>query len=327
MSWGNNFNTGRSLFDAAEYCDLKDELEKAPDFAESLEDMNAFSIVLGVFLWFAGMAALLPQHLKLWNTKSSAGLSYVMLFLGNINQMSSVINATILKFPQIRACGEVGIWECSPSLLTLYQLSGIWLATFPVYILYIVFFLNTEEFKLDPVKRARDWLLCRVLLGLFILYTVVMFGIGISFLASFGECGKATINFGWSVGILGTICTFIQWTPQIISTFRLKAVGSYSLLTLAIQAPGTLVVVYFLLFLSNEDISTWLAYLTAGIQQFVLLGLLSWYHFKGKQAPGGPVIESLERGQSDEESDNEATQLNERTSLLQWGLGKVRPKS
>jgi hypothetical protein len=90
--------------------------------------------------------------------------------------------------------------------------------------------------------------------------------------------------------------TFIQWSPQIYKTWKLKvrracvpsvlcfswcppslidtlipiprvlrvwlasrsghlqAVGAFSILTLSIQAPGTMVVVYFLLFVSGEDV-------------------------------------------------------------------------
>jgi len=265
-----------------EYCDLKDDNQR-PDFAESLEELNAFSISLGVFLWIASMLALIPQHVKMWQTRSSVGLSFYMLFLSNINQFSSVINATLLKFPQIQACFEVGILECSPSLLTVYQLVGIWIVTFPLYIWFLLFFLRTEEFKADPKQRDRNWLIARILFLLFIAYAVIMMGIAISFLLAFGECGKPTINFGWSVGIASIATTFIQWSPQIYQTWRLKAVGSFSILTLAIQAPGTLVVVYFLAFLSNESVSTWLSYLTAGVQQLVLLALLVYFWWKNRK--------------------------------------------
>jgi hypothetical protein len=35
---------------------------------------------------------------------------------------------------------------------------------------------------------------------------------------------------------------------------EIQAVGAFSILTLAIQAPGTMVVVYFLLFVASEDV-------------------------------------------------------------------------
>ena len=317
--------TGRRLLSAADYCNDFDA-GNSPEYAVALEEMNAWSISLGVFLWIAGMVALVPQHAKLWSVRSSSGLSFIMLFLGNINQISSVLNAILLKFPQLKACEEVGFWECSPSLLTIFQLGGAWICTFPIYIEFMLFYWNTPEFKEDPKKMKRDWWICVGLLILFFVYSVVMYSIGLGFALGIGECDKTTINFGTAAGILSTVCTFIQWGPQIYSTFRLKAVGAYSILTLSIQAPGTLVVVYFLLFISNENITTWLAYLTAGIQQLILLALLIYYNFKGKKSEGTiHVNESLPTSSAvsdDDDDDEENTQeknRQEKTRLLSFG--------
>jgi len=146
-----------------------------------------------------------------------------------------------------------------------------------------------------------------------------MYSIGLGLVFGLGECSSAVINFGFSAGILSTVCTFVQWGPQIYSTYRLKAVGSYSILTLAIQAPGTLVVVYFLLFISKEGISTWLAYLTAGIQQLILLSLLIYYNYKGKKDEESiHVNQSLPAsGVSDTEEDLHIRR--EKTRLLNFG--------
>eukprot|EP01088_Endostelium_zonatum_P018285 TRINITY_DN5806_c0_g1_i2.p1 TRINITY_DN5806_c0_g1~~TRINITY_DN5806_c0_g1_i2.p1 ORF type:complete len:320 (+),score=67.49 TRINITY_DN5806_c0_g1_i2:128-1087(+) len=276
--------TGRKLLAAEDYCNAWDNGEE-PDYAKALEDMNAWNISLGVFLWIAAMVALVPQHAKLWTVRSSAGLSFIMLFLGNINQISSVLNAILLKWPQLKACApdEAGFWECAPSLLTIFQLGGAWIVTFPIYLEFMLFYWNTPEFTEDPRRAKRDWYICVALLIVFIIYSIIMYSIGLGLVFGLGECSSAVVNFGFSAGILSTVCTFIQWGPQIFSTYRLKAVGSYSILTLAIQAPGTLVVVYFLLFVSKEGISTWLAYLTAGIQQLILLSLLIYYNYKGKK--------------------------------------------
>jgi len=283
----------RSLLGATEFCDKRDQDER-PDFAESLDELNNFSIALGVFLWLAGMLALVPQHIKMWRTKNSAGLSFYMLFLSNICQFSAVLNAFILKFPQFQACFETGILDCTPSLLTLYQLLGAWVATFPVFVWFLLFFHRTPEFKTDPKQMDRDWLIARALFIGFIFYALVMSGIGILMLWVFGECGSPTLNYGWGVGILATAVTFIQWSPQIWKTWKLKAVGAFSILTLAIQAPGTMVVVYFLLFVASEDVSTWLSYFTAGVQQLVLLALLLYFEFWYSRRHGKAVALSEE---------------------------------
>jgi len=268
----------RRLLGAKEYCDKKNQ-DLTTDFAESLDELNDFSIALGVFLWIAAMLALVPQHIKMWQTKSSSGLSFYMLFLSNVCQFSAVVNAFVLKFPQFQACFETNIFECTPSLLTLYQLLGAWVATFPVFVWFLLFFRRTPEFKSDPKQRERDWVVSQVLFVVFLFYALASSGIGILFIWVYGECGTVTTTYGWGVGIMATIVTFVQWSPQIWKTWKLKAVGAFSILTLSIQAPGTMVVVYFLLFVASEDVSTWLSYFTAGIQQLVLLGLLIYFEY------------------------------------------------
>jgi cystinosin len=287
----------RTLLGATQYCDKKEQDER-PDFAESLDEMNNYSIALGVVLLAASVLALVPQHIKLLRTKNSAGLSFYMLFLSNVCQFSAVMNAFLLKFPQFQACFETDFFECTPSLLTLYQLLGAWLANFPVFFYFLLFFHNTPEFKTDSRQMNRDWLVARGLFIGFIFYALAISGVGILLLWVYGECGSPTLNYGWGIGILATAVTFIQWSPQIYKTWKLKAVGAFSILTLSIQAPGTMVVVYFLLFVSGEDVSTWLSYFTAGIQQLVLLALLLYFEFWYK------------RGQKKEAGDDEDTPLN-----------------
>eukprot|EP01087_Luapelamoeba_hula_P024681 TRINITY_DN9492_c0_g1_i1.p1 TRINITY_DN9492_c0_g1~~TRINITY_DN9492_c0_g1_i1.p1 ORF type:complete len:371 (-),score=51.31 TRINITY_DN9492_c0_g1_i1:44-1156(-) len=278
-----SYHTGRNLLTSEDYCDLVDlNQDEQVEYAESLDDLNEFSIALGVVLWVAAMLAIVPQHVKIWQTKSSEGLSYLMLFLSNINQFSSVVNATVLKFPQIRACFEADILTCTPSLLTLYQLIGAWVANFPVFWWYLLFFWRTESVVADPKKARFEWRMALFLFYFFLGYICVMIVLSTIFLMVFGECDDITTWFGWAVGMGSIVTVFIQWTPQIWKTWRLKAVGSFSIITLLIQAPGTMVIVYFLVFLSHESLSTWLSYFAAGLQQFVLLGLLIYFWWRNR---------------------------------------------
>jgi len=98
----------------------------------------------------------------------------------------------------------------------------------------------------------------------------------------FGDCAYVTLGFGYTMGIVSTVMTFIQWAPQIYSTFRSKSVGSFSILMLLIQAPGSFVIIYFLIFVSHESISTWLSYVSAATQQLILLALLYYYARKSR---------------------------------------------
>lgn len=86
-----------------------------------------------------------------------------------------------------------------------------------------------------------------------------------------------------------------------------------------------MVVVYFLLFLSNEDVSTWLSYFTAGLQQLVLLALLIWYHLKNRKKgePERLVVES-QKEDTDDESWMEDEEEDESSELTKSSKGKWR---
>jgi len=239
--------------------------------------MNTESIILGVFLILGSIISTIPQHVKILKLKSTVGMSFLWMFLGNINQFSAVMNAAVMKFPQVQACVVVGVGDCLPSLLALFQLAGLWIFTFPMYIWYLKF---TD---LTTVDR-REWFWARLFFGIlcaFVLATMLIATITLHF---FGDCAYFTLVFGYSMGMLSTIVTFIQWSPQIYKTFVNKSVGSFSILMLLIQAPGSIIIVYFLIFISHEGVSTWLSFVSSTIQQIILLVLLIYYDRKDKKA-------------------------------------------
>lgn len=49
----------------------------------------------------------------------------------------------VLKFPQVQACSTLGFARCGPSLLSLFQSFGIWLFSFPMYVLIKSFIFKT----------------------------------------------------------------------------------------------------------------------------------------------------------------------------------------
>lgn len=51
---------------------------------------------------------------------------------------------------------------------------------------------------------------------------------------------------------------------------------------LCFQAPGSLVIVYFLVFSSQENVTTWLPYCVSALQQFLLLGLLLFFDLRAR---------------------------------------------
>ncbi|EAL69929.1 hypothetical protein DDB_G0275297 [Dictyostelium discoideum AX4] len=259
------------------------------EFEGVIVDMNIGGVLLGIFLLVGCCFSIIPQHIKIVKTKSVVGLSFLWMFLGNINQFSGFINMFVLKFPQVQACSTLGFARCGPSLLSLFQSFGIWLFSFPIYILYLIFAPNDLKFiektSLKDLSSARkEYRLAQLfflMLVMFLSSIILVVGILVSDIV--GTCTHTTYIFGYGMGMLSTIITFVQWSPQIYKTIRDKAVGSFSIIMLCIQGPGSLINLYYLIFVSKESVSTWLAYLCSSVQIFILLGLLIFFDRRNKR--------------------------------------------
>lgn len=98
-----------------------------------------------------------------------------------------------------------------------------------------------------------------------------------SFLSTSPSTKLAAQWIGFLLGGLGTSAVVIQWTPQIITTWRLQAVGSLSLVMLLIQLPGILMVVYFHAIVNKGHWSTVLPFIATALQFAVLIILCSFF--------------------------------------------------
>jgi len=245
------------------------------DYAHLLLHLNAESILLGAILVAGSIISVIPQHIKIFKTKSIVGLSYLWLFLANMNQFCALMAAVIMKFPQIQACDYVGILPCLPSMLDIFQLFAIWAFTFPIYIWFLKF---ADPFTLSK----KDWFWARAFFVISIIFMVVASLIAAVFLVQVGECQGLTLWYAHILGILSTIITFIQYAPQIYATYKTKSSGSFSIWMLLIQAPGSTITVMFLIFVSHDEVYIWLSYVSAIIQQCILLCMLFYFDRQAK---------------------------------------------
>jgi len=245
------------------------------DFNGVLLQMRPESIALGVVLVVGSIISVIPQHVKIFKTRSAVGLSYLWLFLANLNQFSSFIAAVVLKYPQIQACSYVGLFPCLPSLLDALQLFVIWFFTFPIYIWFLWFS--------DPKSmNKRDWLLARVFFVLAMTYVLGTTLTATIFLNKIGECERLTIWYANAMGILSTVITFVQYIPQIYATYKTKSSGSFSVAMLLIQIPGSAVTVFYLIFFAHDEVYIWLSYVSTILQQLILLIMIFYFERKLK---------------------------------------------
>jgi hypothetical protein len=91
------------------------------------------------------------------------------------------------------------------------------------------------------------------------------------------------IRMGEFLGVFVCALCVGQYTPQMVTTCRVKGPGSLSLVLLAIQAPGGLINALFQALGQADHWTTWCSVLAAAIQQFILLGICCVFKHKAKK--------------------------------------------
>ncbi|KYQ88470.1 hypothetical protein DLAC_11183 [Tieghemostelium lacteum] len=110
--------------------------------------------------------------------------------------------------------------------------------------------------------------------------TIVFLAIGLAMAFKLGSRNESMHIYAFSLGILASILVFFQWLPQIYTTWISQEIGSLSVLSLCIQAPGALAVVFFQW---KQNWSTWFPYLATAIQAFVLIGICAYFKIRDKR--------------------------------------------
>jgi len=245
-----------------------------------------------------------PQYVAIIYRKSSFGLSWLTLFLGNVMTVSIFSNGFLLRFELLRTCQTVDFGTCAPHLIPLFQLAINWCAYTPVFLLYLIYFDERENEKshrdvddhqhffwktlnkwpcVQTIKSMDVRKLAFHFLALYLGY-VVLLAFLISFLLkSFGGCTPTTTNLAFTLGIFSSIINICLWTPQIIRTYQIKSVGSLSITTIFLIAPGNMLFAYVMAFQTHENFTTWLPSFVAGCQQYILLALLIYYECKERK--------------------------------------------
>ncbi|GAM22534.1 hypothetical protein SAMD00019534_057090, partial [Acytostelium subglobosum LB1] len=264
------------------------------DFKSIMVPMNTGGVVIGVILIVGSILSTVPQHYNIIKSRSTTGLSYLWMYLGNIKQFTGAINIFMLKYPQVDACRVLGFMECAPSILSIFQVFSFFAFTFPLYILYIIFTpLDLKKIVKEKGDKEEDeYRRGKIFFGILLVFILIISVLTSIFMFLLGPCHQRAYIFAYSIGMVSTVITFIQWLPQIYKTFRDKTVGTFSIMMLIIQFPGNVLMTYFLIFVSHESVSTWLSYVSTTLQVAILLVLLLYYHFKNKNLSDNIAMEN-----------------------------------
>jgi hypothetical protein len=208
----------------------------------------------------------------------------------------------MVSMPQLVCCNQVSAGRCQELLLPVYQIGSPVFQLLIVYVLFLVFHpsrsRSADEHHVKAIvqdsieilheaqpsppttrfARLWDWLnrheFALSLLGFitYILVALIVFSaIGLYIDLVDGDNSSQAIFYARVMAFLAVALNIAQWAPQIWVTARNRHVGSLSIIMLALQTPGGLLIVFYNAFIDPSDWSTWLPFIFSASMQFILL--------------------------------------------------------
>lgn len=262
-----------------------------------------WNLLLTIFFTLGLLVIYMPQYWKMFRMKSSYGFHQLFMFLGHTASFLSCLNSLIYYINNWWNChGSLGYTESFFGFgLIVFQ----WILFWVFYVMYILYhpqdrpdvIVSGEKCGCGGIFQTR-----KMATAFFIVsHLIMVFGLAMT-LGLLGSAGwhESQTNGGlmiWSGVLELTILVMFlaHYLPQIYETYRLKKVGSLSLVTLGMMCPGTFFWTAYLALQPNlvnngEDdahqvetglmksqVMVWLPYLIVGIMQFVLLVIGIYY--------------------------------------------------
>lgn len=228
---------------------------------------------LGYIIFTGTVISLIPQIHSLIKMKSSYGINPMTPFVSNFSQFILLFNIICLRSSDFVAATQVNFFQVLPRLMTFMNAFALWIVYLPVILLITIFFDKEKRHNRPSDNLRKEWYFtvfftCANIIGSFILlfiFFIMVFATGIG--------SKVITTMGKTFGTIALVSVIIQYIPQFITTCKLRDNGSFSLLLLAIQAPGGTASALFMAIGQNDHWTTWMSTLAASIQQFCLLFL------------------------------------------------------
>ncbi|CAL6106095.1 PQ_loop repeat-containing protein [Hexamita inflata] len=244
------------------------------DYTGHLDTVDTTTIVVGFAILVGTIVSIIPMNLKLLTTKKVEGIAFTMLILVMYNQWSTIVNYIMAEFSKIMACTNSGK-KCWSNMISLYQA----IAQFIFYFLLINQYLYYEVKEKGRTKAVKLHLLSYAGFLCFLVMTIPSFLVpGIYF----GSCNKTYTAFALVFAVISAVSDCIAWIPQIHQTYKLKAVGSFSIIAMLIQTPGCLITLIVTI-MSGNPWFTWITWIISFILQFTLSYLLVLYDCRAKK--------------------------------------------
>lgn len=239
------------------------------------------AILFQLFVVFGMISSYIPQQVILYRVKDSSGLNPIFLLFAVCGCLFQLTNIVGSHWNKIFVDLDI---EIMLKVLVIVSQTAMIIV---ICILYFAFFPVNK-------RKTRQFLTSKYCLiaSAFIFLISFLLTVGFRY---FSE-DPTFIIYSDINGYLNSICTCFQYIPQVLHTFFVKNVVSISILTLLIQIPGSLVLI-FSMAISGGKVSNWISYAIGGSFQIILLVLCLYYNYSTKS-------ESKEESTDDSEKEH-----------------------
>ncbi|GAM23059.1 hypothetical protein SAMD00019534_062340 [Acytostelium subglobosum LB1] len=159
------------------------------------------------------------------------------------------------------------------------------------------FLLKDGDNKIERFFIRMDWYSVPFFWGS-MAASLIFFLIGLGLVLGYGAKSDIVSGYAYAMGIMASVLVFLQWLPQIYTTWISDKIGSLSLVSLCIQIPGAILICYNQLSL-GQSWTTWFPYLATAVQEIVLLGICVYYLIRDRKKRKREKKEKEERDAKD----------------------------
>ena len=227
--------------------DLDPEVSGGYMCLNTLENPGPGATALGVFSILFSTCVGIPQAYKIWRLKSSRGVSFLTLGLGNIGSFLYVLNLVILHYNQITLSlsRDFAFWVSAQRSLTfvwveLFNALSM-LCIYPIASLYVVDEpcpVKIPTLGISEVYSMKDAVYYGFLVQVgivFVAWLPAVFVFSID-----GRCEPLMI-YGNFVGFLVGIIIVVKFLPQLRESWYARGSYSLSYLTYGVDAVAGIV--------------------------------------------------------------------------------------
>ncbi|KZP16736.1 hypothetical protein FIBSPDRAFT_865709 [Athelia psychrophila] len=296
----------------------------------------------------------LPQHLRIFNKKSSEGFSPWFLLLGSTSSAAGMLNMITMQWSIVKCCRVFSTGDCVESVAGVFQLFLQWFMFTIILVLYMVYYpphlkyaaVDIDEHNgtaprhIKTAIRSDDWRLSVTLAAVVAVHLLLLVFVTFLLLGTTPPQSDAPLTplvsiWATFLGVSSAILAAIQYMPQIYHTYNAKLVGALSIPMMCMQSPGAIAMVLSIALRPGTNWTSWATFAVSGTMQATLLVMcFAWKYRQNKLGLddfGHPVHDGDERSFEGDEAeadvltdDTAVAAPSEESPLLQKGSGGRR---